>query len=422
MATPPPPILAAGEADQDGSVLLRLLDLFKQQQELDDGTLLPFAALQLADVEADEAERAAAVAQVVLFELWPELHLWLDRGSKRALRGVSRAMCARVEGSIGAVTSPEAGISVGDLLHALATMARMPRLRDLTLLNVDNPASTLTPLGSFMVSLAGVTSLTIRESKTVTGLPPRGTTPSGLHGTNVGSTGTWNQLHEGGAWYRSMTPADVLRMEMAAGAARRMEIAAWGLPTLSSGLAATLQVVDVSDCAKLTSIYAVRSCVQLRCLRMVGVGVSDLSPLGACSQLEELSLGSNILVTSLAPLKACPRLRVLDLDLYSFQSVLRGQALDLQLTCTQLALPPSIIASLDMTTLVQQLGSCSEGAQFAAANRLCILATLRAENKAAILAAGGYPVLMQLLSGLKSSSRVQEAAALALRALGIFVL
>jgi hypothetical protein len=65
-------------------------------------------------------------------------------------------------------------------------------------------------------------------------------------------------------------------------------------------------------------------------VRMPGwVSVPDLSPLGACSQLEELWMARNFKITSLAPLKACPWLRKLDLrDCY----VLPAQVEDLRLS------------------------------------------------------------------------------------------
>ncbi|KAG1672586.1 hypothetical protein FOA52_010687 [Chlamydomonas sp. UWO 241] len=108
-------------------------------------------------------------------------------------------------------------------------------------------------------------------------------------------------------------------------------VSAWSLLVFSTSLAATLQVVDVSFCASLTSIDAVRSCAQLRCLRMAGgVGVPALSALGACSQLEELWMAGNIRINSLAPLKSCPKLR--KLDLRGCQPELLRQVEDLQ-TC-----------------------------------------------------------------------------------------
>jgi hypothetical protein len=124
------------------------------------------ARLSLADADEaadEEVEHATALAHSVLFSdyLWRlQLWRWLDSGSKSALRGVSRAMCAQVEGSIGAVTSPASGFSSDDLTHALATMARCPGLRDLTLINVSG-GSGMQPLAT--ASLAGVTSLTMRQ-------------------------------------------------------------------------------------------------------------------------------------------------------------------------------------------------------------------------------------------------------------------
>ncbi|KAG1665816.1 hypothetical protein FOA52_015309 [Chlamydomonas sp. UWO 241] len=65
-------------------------------------------------------------------------------------------------------------------------------------------------------------------------------------------------------------------------------------PEVSSSVAATLQVIDISCCFCLISIDAICSCVQLRCLRMPHCGhMPDLSPLAACSQLEELWMAGN---------------------------------------------------------------------------------------------------------------------------------
>ncbi|KAG1663911.1 hypothetical protein FOA52_002674 [Chlamydomonas sp. UWO 241] len=239
--------------------------------------LVPAIAL-LADDDAAaadvDAERATALAHSVLFSdyLWRlQLWRWLDRDSKNVLRGVSRAMCAQVEGSIGAVSSPQSGFSSDQLSHALATMARCPFLRELTLLNVS-AHSGMQPLAT--ASLTGATSLTMREA------PRPGTAFV--------------------AWMN-------FRLNMAPGDA-------WGFPALSTGLAATLRVIDVGGCIGLTSIDVLRSCVQLRCLWMPGVfSVADLSPLEACSQLEELWMARHFNFTSLAPLKACPEFRKLDI-------------------------------------------------------------------------------------------------------------
>jgi hypothetical protein len=82
-------------------------------------------------------------------DLFLELFPWLDRGSKVALRLVSRAMCSLVDGSISAVTagsietvaSPAAGFS------DCAALVRWIGVRDLTLvLVVDGSASDLKPL------------------------------------------------------------------------------------------------------------------------------------------------------------------------------------------------------------------------------------------------------------------------------------
>jgi hypothetical protein len=104
------------------------------------------------------------------------------------------------------------------------------------------------------------------------------------------------------------------------------------------------------------SIAAMRSCVQLRCLRMPrGTGdnrhtVSSLSPLAACRQLEELWMARNFQFISLAPLKALPKLR--KLDLRGCQPVLLSQVADLQLSaCPHLAHPSTV----ELEGLVQEL-------------------------------------------------------------------
>jgi hypothetical protein len=110
----------------------------------------------------------------------------------------------------------------------------------------------------------------------------------------------------------------------------------WPMPVLSSTVAATLRVVDFTCCSGMTSIDAVRSCVQLRVMWMPYVGVSDLSLLAACSEtLEELWMSGNEQIDSLVPLKACTRLAKLDL----FGCNLDGQVEDLRQACPQLADP-----------------------------------------------------------------------------------
>ncbi|KAG1661153.1 hypothetical protein FOA52_002528 [Chlamydomonas sp. UWO 241] len=177
----------------------------------------------------------------------------------------------------------------------------------------------------------------------------------------------------------------------------------WGQLEFSTILAAALQVIDVSFCASLTSIDALRSCVQLRCLRMAGVaGASTLLSLGACSQLEELWMAGNGQITGLAPLKACPKL--CKLDLRGCRPALRGQVEDL--TCFQLA-PPSLI---ELEGLVQVLQtSMPPGVQAGAARELGTRA-ITAQDKAAVAAAGAIPPLVQLL-GQRSPAGVHQAAA-----------
>ncbi|KAG1675592.1 hypothetical protein FOA52_014180 [Chlamydomonas sp. UWO 241] len=202
------------------------------------------------------ADVADFAVDAVLFspDLWPVLWPSLHASTKRALRGVCSAMRQQVDAAIVVVASSRAGFSPAELTGAIT---RWPGVRHLTLLGVCDAASTLAPLAT--ASLADLESLTVREAH--------------LPGLN----------------------------------------AYWGFVALGSSVAAKLQVVDFSCCYNLTSIDGVRSCAQLRCLRMAYVSVPDLSPLGACSQLEELWMAGDFWRRSLAPLKACPRLRKLDL-------------------------------------------------------------------------------------------------------------
>ncbi|KAG1673096.1 hypothetical protein FOA52_013166 [Chlamydomonas sp. UWO 241] len=243
------------------------------------------------------AAEGDAAAHEVLFslDLWLELWPWLDRDSKAALRGVSVAMRGQVDGSIEVVASPACGFSPDSLTTALLLW---PRDTHLTLLGVSD-ATDLAPLAT--TALARLKSLTVRQA-------PR-------------------------AVAQEARPWDTLAT------------------TLNSSVAATLRVIDLSGCIDLRSIELVRSCAQLRCLWMPGCGsVSDLSPLGACSEtLEELWMADNIQVRSLAPLAACTKLRKLDLS--GCLPTLDAQVQDLQLACTQLAAP----ASVEFEGLVHEL-------------------------------------------------------------------
>jgi hypothetical protein len=181
------------------------------------------------------------------------------------------------------------------------------------------------------------------------------------------------------------------------------------VPTLSSGVAAKLRVLDVSGCVDLRSIDFVRNCVQLRCLWMPAcVSVSDLSPLGACGEtLEELWMAFSSVV-SLAPLKACPGLRKLDLRGSMFD--LDEQVEDLLLpTCMQLADPASVELEGVMHELLPSMPpGVRESAAYALAN---VSAEGGPEAQAAIVAAGAIPALVQMLG---SESSAEQAA----RALG----
>ncbi|KAG1676765.1 hypothetical protein FOA52_005054 [Chlamydomonas sp. UWO 241] len=306
----------------------------------------------------DEAAATALAHDVLLSEdlLSQQLWRWLDHDSKAALRGVSKGMRRLVDGAVMVVASPGSGASASDLTSALL---RWPHVVDLTLLNVGI-INNLAPLST--TTLAGLTSLTVRQAMPKPGVQPR--------------------------------------------AARDM------LP-LSSSVGRTLQVLDISGFSGLRSIDAVRSCAQLRCLRMPGcVSVPDLVPLAACSQtLEELWFGGNVRVRSLAPLAACTKLRKLGLrichdDLYR-------QVENLQRTCPQLADP----ASVEIQGLVHDLHpSLLPVMQVRAARDLALRVRDeegRPEAQDAIATAGAIPALAQLL-GRKSPEDVQEAAARAL--------
>ncbi|KAG1661155.1 hypothetical protein FOA52_002530 [Chlamydomonas sp. UWO 241] len=292
--------------------------------------------------DADDDDAATEIAHSVLYspDLWPQhLWRWLDRGSKAVLRCVSVDMRKQVDPCVAFVSSPEAGFTAEQLESALV---RWPRMVALSLLGVSS-GEALRPLST--ASLAGLKSLTVRERAPLLGLP--------------------------------VTP-----------------VPAWGLLEFSTNLAATLQVIDVSFCASLTSIDALRSCAHMRCLRMAGgTRVPSLSPLAVCIQLEELWLaGNNLRITTLAPLKACPKL--CKLDLRGCRRVLRDQVEDPQrVSCLQLAHP----ASVELEGLAHQLQpSMPPGVQAGAARALGVRA-ITDQDKADVAAAGAIPPLVQLL-------------------------
>jgi hypothetical protein len=184
---------------------------------------------------------------------------------------------------------------------------------------------------------------------------------------------------------------------------------------LSSDVAAKLQVLDISCCLRLHSIDFVRSCVQLRCLWMPFLTLSDLSPLAACSEtLEELWMADNEQIDSLAPLKACTRLR--KLDLHGCEVVLYDQVQDLRLACTQLADP----ASVEIEGLVHELQPrVPTYMQASAANALDDMSQEGGhEARAAIAAAGAIPALVQLLASDSPEVQVTTTSALSSLARG----
>ncbi|KAG1662169.1 hypothetical protein FOA52_006388 [Chlamydomonas sp. UWO 241] len=297
-----------------------------------------------------ERERATAAYHAVLFspDLSPELFPSLDRASKVALRCVNKAMRSQVDASIKVVASPVSGTSPDALIAALV---RWPGMHDLTLFAVRS-ADDLAPLAT--ASLAGLTSLTMRQ------------------------------------------PTD--------------EAFVIETLALSGSAAATVQVIDVSGCYSLSSIDFVRSCMQLRCLWMPGCeGVSDLSPLAACSEtLEELWTAGNEQVVSLAPLKACTKLRKLDLRGCSFDS---DEVEDLRLACTQLADPVSVQLEGLVHDLQLNMSADSQEAALGSLTDMIDDEDGGCEAQTAIAACGIIPALVQLLLEPESSADVQEAAA-----------
>ncbi|KAG1653692.1 hypothetical protein FOA52_006415 [Chlamydomonas sp. UWO 241] len=263
-------------------------------------------------------------------------------------------MRRQVDGSIKVVASPACGFSPDALTTALLLW---PRATHLTLLAVCDPADLAPPATT---ALARLTSLTVRQA-------PRAV---------AGVARPWDML----------------------------------TTTLSSGVAATLRVIDLSGCIDLRSIELVRSCAQLRSLWMPGcVSVLDLSPLGACSEtLEELWMAGDVRVRSLAPLAACAKLRKLDLpDCDELHDLVEG----LQLRCSQLAAPSTV----ELEGLVHELQhSLPADMQARAAHALASMihhGGLEARN--AVAAAGAIPALVRLLDP-KSTAYVQTAAARAL--------
>jgi hypothetical protein len=139
-----------------------------------------FAAMQAGQAQID----------AVLFspDLFPELFPWLDRASKVALRGVSRAMCSQVDASIEVVASPSEGFSAAHLTDALV---RWPAVRDLTLLLNVGGGADLAALAT--TSLTRLTSLTMRQTV--------GHTAHHGHDAAAHALFAW---HDGRAWHDRM--------------------------------------------------------------------------------------------------------------------------------------------------------------------------------------------------------------------------
>ncbi|KAG1664764.1 hypothetical protein FOA52_013616 [Chlamydomonas sp. UWO 241] len=295
----------------------------------------------------------------------------------------------QLDSAIAVVTSSEAGFTAEHLKSALV---RWPNATHLALLGVSSAAD-LAPLTT--ASLAGLTSLTIRKDGPLPRVAGLASQTACVHGHQCS--------HIMMPWRAILTLCRCVRHQRPPPPV----ISAWRLPVFSTSLAATLQVVDVSCCTRLVSIDAVRTCAQLRCLCMAGgLLVSALSPLAACSQLEEVWMAGNLRITSLAPLKACPKLRKLDLRGCYF--TLREQAVDLQLSCTELA----HLSSVELEGRVHELWpNVPPGVQVVAAHTLERMAVNKAE---AITSAGAIPPLVELLG---KHSGVQMAATRALKSL-----
>ncbi|KAG1665404.1 hypothetical protein FOA52_015814 [Chlamydomonas sp. UWO 241] len=218
-------------------------------------------AMIIAAAEAREAVRATSVAHSVLFsrDLWPQ-QLWQFLDGES--RRTLRGTSSAMRVQVDACVTVVASPERGFTADQLCrALLRWPGVTHLSLLvGGDVEASALEPLTTTLV--AGLKSLT---------------------------------LPQGGLQF---------------------------LPEFSNSVVPTLQVIDASCCGRLVCIFDVQRCVQLRCLHMAS-GVWDLSPLAACTQLEELWMADALWVTSLWPLKACPMLR--KLDLRNCRSVLHGQ-------------------------------------------------------------------------------------------------
>ncbi|KAG1680620.1 hypothetical protein FOA52_015069 [Chlamydomonas sp. UWO 241] len=205
---------------------------------------------------------------------------------------------------------------------------------------------------------------------------------------------------------------------------RQNRLGSWELPAFSPSLAATLTFLDVSH-SSLTCIEAVRSCTQLRVVRIASTIVDDLSPLGACSQLEELWMAGCNNVRGFACLAGCPRLRKFDLHTSTALPGVYSQLEALTVPCPRLVDPHASVHPCSDIALEGRVHDLEPGmpagVQEAAATALrslmddenarpgiadvitsvgaipSLVAFSSAERQAEIAAAGGVPLLVQLL-------------------------
>lgn len=142
---------------------------------------------------AAETEAAIAFESAHAVLLSPDLcsqqlWRWLDRDSKRALRGVSTALRGLVDGAIEVVASPSEGFSAPELN---TTLRLCPGVTHLTLLGVSS--DNLQPLAT--ATLVQLTSLTVRQVGGVHGRSMRAWGTLGTFAVCEGSTQAWTPLH-----------------------------------------------------------------------------------------------------------------------------------------------------------------------------------------------------------------------------------
>ncbi|KAG1676912.1 hypothetical protein FOA52_014788 [Chlamydomonas sp. UWO 241] len=293
------------------------------------------AAVKAADDET--LRHTEAVTQGVLcsrdlffYRSWP----LLDPRSRAELGSISHALRAQVYDCFEAITSPQSGFTAHELKSILS---KSHDIRGLTLLNVGVDSVALTAI------LQHLTSLTIRQTQA-----PHAGVWGGLE-FSVPLAARLQMIDLSGCV--SLSSIDALRSCVKLRCLRMPGCDSVSDLSPLSACSGTLEELNISCCSGLSSIGALRSCLGLEHLQAAWLGVTDLSPLGACSKLEELFLSSSYYVTSLAPRKACLRLCKLNLRLFNCPSVLRSEVADLQQSCTQLAHP----SSYELEGLVHEL-------------------------------------------------------------------